>query len=120
MNLFDQAKADLLQITGNSDEYKSMVFLAPTGETATITGIHAKHNTSVDENGAFANATTAHVSIQESLLTDEDYPVRTSGKVNFKGHKVTVSDSRTSIQYIIREWMPDETFGHIVLILGSL
>jgi hypothetical protein len=54
-------------------------------------------------------------------LTDQNYPVRSSsGIVNLAGHKVTVADSTgASVTYVVREWMPDETIGLILMILGD-
>lgn len=122
MSFLDQIKADIEQITGDADGMTKSLFLqAPTGETATITGLHTKHHLSTDTDGNNVNAKNAHISFSEKYLTDLNYPVRDIlGRVTLKGHKVTVSDSTgNNSVYMIREWYPDETIGLIVCILGD-
>jgi len=120
MGLIDQARADLVQITSNEDDFGvPIAFEAPTGETKSIVGFHSKHHLARDTDGRQVSAKNAAISFAESLMTD--YPVRgASGEVNLKNHKVTVKDS-TDVDkvYVIREWFPDETLGLIVCILGD-
>lgn len=120
MSLRDQAKADIQQITSNSDEWGIEISLtAPTSETCTIIGLHSKHHLATDTDGSKVNSKNASISISEQLLIDNEYPVRNNkGEVSLKKHKVLVKDS-TGItkQYVINEWFPDETIGLIVCIL---
>ncbi len=124
--LIEQAKADVLAITSNPDEFGiSMTFTAPEpgNETATVVGLHTKHYIGINEEGIAVNTKNAHISVSESLLTDAGYPVRniTSGEVVLKNHKVSVKDSTGVVKnYVIEEWFPDETIGLIVCILGEL
>jgi len=121
MGLIAQAKADWQAITSNTSEWGvTMTLTAPTGETATINGLHTKHHLGIDmETGRPVNTKNAHVSFSEKLLTDAGYPVRNAqGEVSLKGHKVTVADSTgANMTYVIKEWFPDETIGVIVCIL---
>jgi hypothetical protein len=121
MSLLDQARADIEQITSNADDFGvSITFLAPDNVTTiTINGLHTKHHLGVDTDGNRANVKNAHISFAESLMIG--YPIRNAaGEVNLAGHKVTVKDSTgVDLQYIIREWYPDETVGLIVCILGD-
>jgi len=122
MSFLDQVKADIEQITGDADGMTRSLFMqAPTGETATITGLHTKHHLSVDTDGNNVNGKNAHISFSEKYLTDLSYPVRNSaGEVNLRDHKVTVLDSTgNDWTYSINEWYPDETIGLIVCILGD-
>lgn len=122
VGLIDQAKADIKQITGNSDEFGiELLFEAPTSETATVIGLHTKHHLGVDTDGNRVNSKNAHISISEELLTELNYPVRdSSGEVNLKNHKVTAKDSTGNpATYVIREWYPNETIGLITCILGD-
>lgn len=122
MSLLDQAKADIEQITTNTDEWaRTMVFTAPDSSTAQVRGTHAKHHLSVDSDGVPVNSRNAHVSVAEQEFIDAGYTIRNSeGKVSLKDHTVTVKDSTgNDVTYIIREWYPDETIGLIVCILGD-
>lgn len=121
MGLIDQAKKDIKDITSNTDEWGvSITFTAPTGEIATVNGLHSKHHMNIDTEGNMISGKNAHISVSEALLTAKNYPVRKAGEVNLKNHKVSVKDSTgISKNYVIREWFPDETIGLITCILGS-
>jgi len=124
MNLNDLAKADILTITSNQATGwgKTLAFLAPTGETAEIVGLHTKVRLQFDTLGNYVNTKKAHISFSESLLTDLGYPVRNdAGQVSLVGHLVTAIDSTgTSVQYVVNEWYPDETIGLIVCVIGAV
>jgi len=122
MSLIAQAKADILSITTNSDEWAVEITLtAPNADTITIKGLHTKHHMAVDTLGNPVSAKNAHISFSESLLTDEDYPCRNAaGEVDLKGHRVSVADSTgTAKEYTIRQWHPDETIGLIKCLLDD-
>ena len=116
MNLYEQAKALIEQITSNSDEFGvELKFTAPSGETATIKGIHSKIHLAVSTDGLPVNSKQAHISFSEKFLTEQNYPVRnTNGEVNLKNHRINVKDS-TGIEkkYQMQQWFPDETIGLI-------
>jgi hypothetical protein len=122
MGLIDQAKKDIERITSNAREFGvSMLFLAPTSETATISGLHTKHHLGIDQDGNMINSKTSKISVSEKFLTDSGYPVRNvAGEVDLRGHKVTVKDSTGSdCTYVIRQWFPDETIGLITCIMSD-
>ena len=120
MSLLERAKADIQQITTNSDEWGvSMVLTAPNSATITIKGLHTKHNIRFDTDGNQINSLNAHVSFSEAVLVG--YPVRnTNGQVDLIRHKVAVADSTGVVKnYMIKEAYPDETIGLIVCVLDS-
>ncbi len=121
MGLIDRAKSDIKDITSNPDEFGvSITFTAPTGEIATINGLHSKHHMAIDTDGNTINSKNAHISVSEDLLIAQNYPVRKDGEVKLNDHKVSVKDSTgISKNYVIREGFPDETIGLITCILGS-
>ena len=121
MGLIDRAKSDIKAITSNPDEWAvSIAFTAPTGEIATLNGLHSKHHMGMDTDGNRVNSKNAHISFSEELLTAQNYPVRKDGKVKLNGHKINVKDSTGIIgNYVINEAFPDETIGLITCILGS-
>jgi hypothetical protein len=122
MGLMDQAKADIKQITSNAEEFgKEITLTAPDDSVATVIGLHTKHHLGVDTDGNRINTKNAHISVSESLLTDQSYPVRGSdGEVSLKNHKVSVSDSTGTVcTYRIKETYPNESTGLIVCILSD-
>ncbi|KKN55733.1 hypothetical protein LCGC14_0579430 [marine sediment metagenome] len=121
MGLIEQAKSDIKDITSNPDEFGvSITLTAPTGEIATLNGLHSKHHMSVNTDGIMINSKNAHISVSEDLLIAQNYPVRKDGEVKLNDHKVSVKDSTgISKNYVIREGFPDETIGLITCILGS-
>lgn len=121
MGLMNQAKADIEQITGSLGEFGvELTFTAPDLSVASVVGLHVKHHTGFDEQGFPVNSKIASAAVSEKFLTDVSYPVRVNGEVNLKGHKVTAKDSTgTVVEYVIRNWFPDEAIGLIVCILGD-
>jgi hypothetical protein len=120
MSLLDQAKEDIESITSDPEEWgRSILFEAPGGETATVVGLHSKHHLGFDTDGLKVNSKNAHLSVSETLLLEQNYPVRNSQKqVAMRNHKVTVIDSTgESCVYHIKETYPNETIGLIVCVL---
>lgn len=123
MSFYDLAKADIEQITSNSDEWsRPVTFTSLTGETIQVNCIHTKHHLGIDTDGNRVNSKNAHISVSEKHLVDEGYPVRnTAGEVSLYLHKVSVADSTGIVKnYKITENYPDETVGLIVCILSDL
>jgi hypothetical protein len=122
MSLIAQAKADIEQITGNTDEFGvSISFTSPASDTATVVGLATKHHLTISPEGTPMNGKNAHISVSESKLVDAGYPVRNAnGEVDLKRHRVTWKDSTGNVRnYVINQWFPDETVGLIVCILGD-
>ncbi len=122
MGLIDQARADIKDITSNSNDFGvSGEFIAPSGDVAVCNCIHTKHYMAFTAEGEMINSKKASIAVAESSLTDLNYPTRnTTGEVHFEFHKVNIADSTGIVKnYIASEWFPDENVGLIVLILGD-
>lgn len=122
MSLIETAQQDWQRFTSNTDEFGvELSFTSPTGETATVNGLHTKHHLSVSPEGVAVNSKNAHVCVSEALLTAASYPVRNSdGEVSMKAHSVSCKDSTgTAKTYVVQQAFQDETVGVIVLILGD-
>lgn len=123
MSILDFARSDWNKITTSKNDFGvEMTLTAPTGETATVVGLHTKHWFKVDfESNEVLNTRNAHVSISEQALIALYYPVRNDkGEVRMKGDIVAVKDS-TGIEklYKLDQVWPDETVGQIVCQLGD-
>lgn len=116
-----QARQDIEDITTNTNEWaKALSFIAPTGETATINGVHVKHHMPVEDDGDIVNSRVARATFVWKLLEDQGYPTTKNDALNFDKHQLSVADSTgTQKHYIIREWFPDITTGLVVCILGD-
>lgn len=112
----DRAQSDILRFT-QAGFAVDLVFTAPTAATASVRGLASKHRMSVNpEDGLPINSPNIHVSVVESLLTDQSYPTRNSnGEIYLRGHRVLYN----GITYKISENWPDETLGLIVCILDE-
>jgi len=121
MSLLDQIRADVLQITTNTDEYGQPITFDNGTVSVTVNGRANKHHLSIDRDGNATNAKNASISVSEQALTTLSFPVRdASGEVNLKNVKVTWTDSTSTPRtYMIRQWYPDEVIGYIVCILGD-
>lgn len=122
MGLTDIAKADWQRFSSNTDEWGiAMDLTAPTGETASVVGLHTKHHLQVSPEGIAVNAKNAHVCVSEALFTAAAYPVRNAaGEVSMKTHRVRAKDSTGTVkEYSVQQAFQDETVGVIVMILGD-
>lgn len=122
MGLIEQIQQDIQDITTDTDGFGvDMRLIAPDSTELELQGLHTKHHMGYDQDGRMVNTKNAHVSFSEDVLVDASYPYRdTNGEVHLEGHRVVVKDStRQDVEYVIREWYPDETIGLIVCILGD-
>lgn len=119
MTIKDRAKRDIGRILGNSNEYQAIVFFAPNGTTATVTGFHAKIHLGVDTDGNIVNSLKTWVSVSEKALTDLGYTTRNSnGEAQMVGHKLHIADSTDVVKkYIVQNVIPDETVGILTFTL---
>lgn len=86
-----------------------------------LTGIHTRINLGVDQDGNITNSRKAYVSIMESFLVSNGYPVRNSERVIIlKGHQIIVSDTFGISNYVIKTVIPDDTLGNLVCMLSDL
>jgi hypothetical protein len=101
---------------------QEIVFTPPVGEPITVRGLVSKHSLGINpETGLPVNSKNAHISVVESVLTDEGYQTRNdNGDVDLRKHLVTWCDaSGNRYTYMIEETMPSYTTGLIVCILGD-
>lgn len=122
MGLSDIARRDFADITGNTDEFGvPFTLTAPDDTELETAGYSTVHNLDFSMSGEMVNARKAYVSVAESKLADASYPYRdTSGRIAMQNHKVDTTDANgTVLNWIVKEFYPDETLGNIVLILGK-
>ncbi len=114
--------ADIAAISSNPGGFnEAVVFLARTGETATIYCIPNKIGRKLETNtGMIINTKNPSVVFSESVMPLA-YPVRNaSGEVAMIGDRVTMADSTgTQKEYMVQQNIPDETVGLITLMLGD-
>jgi len=90
--------------------------------TVTVRGLISKHNLSIDpDTGRPVSSKNVHLSIAEKVLIDAGYETRNyKNEIDIKWHMATFSDaSGSSFSYYINTFMPSETTGLIVCILGE-
>lgn len=124
MSLLDFAREDANDILTDPDGFTTSIVFVATGEdpaTATIQGLAIKHNLKFNEFGTPVSSKTARITISETALVAQDYPVRNSAnEVALIGHKVTWSDSSgTEWTYIIEVVAPDESLGCILCTISD-
>lgn len=86
-----------------------------------LTGFVSKHWINFDTEGNATNSKNAHITIDEDVLKTAGYPYKNAdNEVYLRKHKVSTPDSSGDVkEYVILEWLPDETLGLIVCILGD-
>lgn len=123
--LFNIIKRDAKFFINNGGYQVEIEMITPDKSlTINITGWAVKVSGSFDSDGNQVNTKNAHITIDEKVLTDLGYPVRTNKKgiteVDLLQHKVNFVDSSGVIKnYIVRENIPDENLGLILLWLGD-
>jgi len=119
MNL-SQLQSDIAKIQQSSFT-EDITFTNPAEtETVTVKGFVSKHNMSVDPaTGLPVNQRNAHISVNESVLTDAGYTTRAGGEVVLKDHKVSFVLLGNTLTFLIDSAMPSDTTGAIVCTLGK-
>lgn len=121
----DRAIQDLKRFS-QGEFTAEITFTQPSGgggtSPVTVRGFVSKHNLTIDpETGNPINAKNAHISVQESVLTDAGYVTRSGNEISLYQHQVEWTDaSGISFKFLIDDVMPSETFGLLVLMLGEL
>jgi len=121
-SIFQLAKRDAKHIVTKGGFEVNLILRTPAQDLSIeITGFATKHWNSFDSDGTPINAKNVHVCVSESDLVSKGFPVRNSkGEVSMLKCKISFSDSSgVEKNYVVRETMPDETLGLIVLILGD-
>lgn len=127
MGIVEQARLDIQQILGNSNDFGvSLTLFAPTSPVTelTIVGTIKKHHTMYHEYGmpARSKANTVNATCTVSMLTldENNYPyLNAEHRADFKGHKVSWIDSTgNEILYAVNQFYPDYQTGSVTLELG--
>lgn len=123
MGLIERAKQDAQRYTSDKDGFAvDITLIAPDTTTVTIAGLSTRHHLAIDQmSGEVVSSRTASISFSEAVAVAAGYVVRDSTQeVNFRNHRAQVTDSAGILRsYIIDKWLPDETLGLIVCILGD-
>lgn len=120
--IFELAKRDAKRIVTSLGFQESIELSTPDKSlTLSLTGFATKHWINFDTEGLPVDSKNAHVTIDESFLVLNNYPVRNNrGEIALKNHIIAFPDSSGLVKtYIVRRNLPDETLGLIVLILGD-
>lgn len=119
-NLLQLARRDAKFFVTNGGFEESITITTPTNDmTVSLTGFATKHWINFDSDGNPINSKNAHISFDEKILIDANYPLRNAkGEVSLLKHIVAYPDSTGVVKkYVVRESFPDETLGLIVCIL---
>jgi len=121
-HLFNMAKAMAKKAVTSMGFQENIKLQTPDlGITLNVTGLASKHWINFDSDGNAINSKNAHITLDEKVLLDANYPVRNARKeVALRNHKVSVVDSSGVVKlYVIIEVFPSETFGLIACVLGD-
>lgn len=121
-SILELAKRDAKRFVKSGGFEVSIEMITPSNDKRLLlTGLGTKHWINFDSDGNPINSKNVHVTIDEDFLKANKYPSRNAkGDVYLKGHLVSFADSTGfKKDYVVREWLPDEVLGLIVLILGD-
>ena len=121
-SLFDIVKRDAKQFVNSGGYEVDLQIITPDNNlTINITGWAVKHSGSFDTDGNQVNTKNVRATVDESVLIANGISVRnTRDEVSLLKYKVSFIDSTGNLKnYIVRENLPDENLGLIVLILGD-
>lgn len=124
-SLFEIIKRDAKFIV-NKGGYQIDIQLTTNDGTKSVNiqGWAVKVSGAFDTDGSQVNTKNVHVTIDEQVLIDSGYPVRTFNKkieeVDFEDHIVCFKDSSGKEKsYVVIQTVPDENLGLITLWLGD-
>jgi len=118
----ERIKSDVNKYMTKGTGVVEMTLVTPDSSvTFDLTGFGTKHFINFDSEGLPINSKNAHVSLSEISLIEANYPFRNDKEEVFLlNHRISAKDSSGVLKhYVITEWLPDETFGQIVCILGD-
>ena len=120
-DILDLARRDANFIIKSGGLQSDIIFRNPLGDDVPVQGIATKHHMSYDEDGQLQNAKNAHITVNESDLTDAGIVTRNgTGEVYLLNMQVAVADSTGVVkEYVIRQNWPNETLGHIVCLISD-
>lgn len=120
--MFDLAKRDFKRfVTSGGYNIDIEIKTPDKSKTINIQGWGVKHAISFDSDGNQVNTKIARITVDEDVLTQNGITVRNSkGEIALIGYKVKFKDSSGIDRgYSVRECLPDENFGMIMLILND-
>ena len=119
-SLFDLVKRDAKRYVNAGGYQVDITMLTPDkSKTINITGWAVKHVISFDSDGNQVNTKISRVTIDEDVLLANDINVRNAkGEIALLNYKVKFVDSSGVLRgYNVREQLPDQNLGLIMLIL---
>ena len=119
-SLFDLVKRDAKRYVNAGGYQVDITMLTPDkSKTINITGWAVKHVISFDSDGNQVNTKISRVTIDEDILLANDINVRNAkGEIALLNYKVKFVDSSGVLRgYNVREQLPDQNLGLIMLIL---
>lgn len=120
VSLFDLVKRDAKRYVNAGGYQLDITMLTPDkSKTINITGWAVKHAISFDSDGNQVNTKIARVTVDEDVLVAKGITVRNAkGEVDLINYKIKFKDSSGVLRgYSVRESLPDENLGLIMLIL---
>ncbi|HXP52185.1 MAG TPA: hypothetical protein VN922_19670 [Bacteroidia bacterium] len=122
MGLIDRARAAVKKYTSNIDGGAVVITIMKPDKSLSvdISGVHTRINLGVDEEGNIMQSRKSYVSIAESLLNDNNYPVRNgNAEIDLKGHLIYVQDTFGLNVYAITSVIANDTVGNLVCMLAD-
>lgn len=119
-SLFDLVKKDAKRHINSGGYQLDIVIITPDkSKTINITGWAVKHVNMFDSDGNQVITKIARITVDEDVLVSNGITVRNAkGEVALKNYKVKFVDSSGVLRsYSVREQLPDQNFGLIMLIL---
>jgi len=119
-SLFDLVKRDAKRYVNAGGYHIDITMLTPDkSKTINITGWAVKHVISFDSDGNQVNTKISRITIDEDVLVAKGITVRNlKGEIALLNYKVKFVDSSGVLRgYNVREQLPDQNFGLIMLIL---
>ena len=121
-SLFDLVKRDAKQFINSGGYQVDLTITTPDNNlTINITGWAVKHSGSFDSDGNQVNTKIVKATVDEAVLVANGINVRNyKDEISLIKYRVSFSDSSGNLKnYVVRENLPDENLGLIVLILGD-
>ena len=119
-SLFDLVKRDAKRYVNAGGYQVDITMLTPDkSKTINITGWAVKHVISFDSDGNQVNTKISRVTVDEDVLLANDINVRNAkGEIALLNYKVKFVDSSGTLRsFNVREQLPDQNLGLIMLIL---
>lgn len=119
-SLFDLVKRDAKRYVNAGGYQLDIIMLTPDkSKTINITGWAVKHVNMFDSDGNQVITKIARITVDEDVLVASGITVRNAkGEIALLNYKVQFVDSSGVLRsYNVREQLPDQNFGLIMLIL---